>query len=82
MRKVFLLIFCALLLLPTATARATPESAPPTGMEARLNLLRGDWLSPKEDGERMMQLDWRIAHDDNDYIFLDGRLKLHRDSSL
>ena len=120
MRKVFLLIFCALLLLPTATARATPESAPPTGMEARLNLLRGDWLSPKgtlileiqgqkingceitkyedlvdrstlgttvfwiveEEGERMMQLDWRIQGDDSDYIFLDGKLKLHRDGAL
>ena len=30
----------------------------------------------------MMQLDWRIQGDDNDYIFLDGRLKLHRASGL
>ena len=36
----------------------------------------------EEEGERMMQLDWRIQGDDSDYIFLDGRLKLHRDGAL
>ena len=36
----------------------------------------------EEEGERMMQLDWRIQGDDSDYIFLDGRLKLHRASAL
>lgn len=120
MRKIFLFIFCALLLLSAAAASAAPEAAPAVGMEARLKLLEGDWLSPKgtlileiqgqkingceitkyedlvdrstmgttvfwiveEEGERMMQLDWRILGDDSDYIFLDGRLKLHRDGTL
>ena len=36
----------------------------------------------EEEGERMMQLDWRIQGDDSDYIFLDGKLKLHRDGAL
>ena len=126
MRKIFLFIVCALLLLSASLAGAEPaavsppEAAPATGMEVRLKLLKGDWLSPKgtlileiegqkingceitkyedlvdratmgttvfwiveEEGERMMQLDWRIQGDDSDYIFLDGRLKLHRDGAL
>ena len=126
MRKIFLCIVCALLLLlaslagAEAAAVSPPDAAPAAGMEARLKLLRGDWLSPKgtlileiqgqkingceitkyedlvdrstlgttvfwiveEEGERMMQLDWRIQGDDSDYIFLDGRLKLHRDAAL
>ena len=126
MRKIFLCIVCALLLLlaslagAEAAAVSPPDAAPAAGMEARLKLLRGDWLSPKgtlileiqgqkingceitkyedlvdrstlgttvfwiveEEGERMMQLDWRIQGDDSDYIFLDGRLKLHRASAL
>ena len=36
----------------------------------------------EEEGERMMQLDWCIQGDDSDYIFLDGRLKLHRAAAL
>lgn len=36
------------------------------------------WLL-EEEGERMMQLDWRIMGDDSDYIFLDGKLMLRRD---
>ena len=126
MRKIFLCIVCALLLLlaslagAEAAAVSPPDAAPAAGMEARLKLLEGDWLSPKgtlileiqgqkingcevtkyedlvdrstmgttvfwileEEGERMMQLDWRIQGDDSDYIFLDGRLKLHRASGL
>ena len=123
MRKIFLVLVCALLLLPASLAGAEaaavspPDAAPAAGMEARLKLLRGDWLSPKgtlileiqgqkingceitkyedlvdrqtmgttvfwlleEEGERMMQLDWRIMGDDSDYIFLDGKLMLRRD---
>ena len=126
MRKIFLCIVCALLLLPASLAGAEaaavspPDAAPAAGMEARRKLRRGDGLSPKgtlileiqgqkingceitkyedlvdrstlgttvfwiveEEGERMMQLDWRIQGDDRDYIFLDGRLKLHRDGAL
>lgn len=126
MRKIFLVLVCALLLLPASLAGAEPatdapsEAAPAVGMEARLKLLEGDWLSPKgtlileiqgqkingceitkyedlvdrstmgttvfwiveEEGERMMQLDWSIQGDDSDYIFLDGKLKLHRDGAL
>lgn len=48
MRKIFLLIFCALLLLPAVPATAQLPTAPPAGgMEARLKLLQGDWLNPK-----------------------------------
>ena len=36
------------------------------------------WLL-EEEGERMMQLDWRIMGDDSDYIFLDGKLMMRRD---
>lgn len=36
----------------------------------------------EEDGERMMQIDWRIMGDESDYLFLDGRLMLRRDDSL
>ena len=36
------------------------------------------WLL-EEEGERMMQLDWRIMGDDSDYLFLDGKLMLRRD---
>ena len=127
MRKKFLFVVCVLLLLTAslagaeAAAVAPPEAvSAPSGMEMRLKLLAGEWLSPKgtlilevegqkingceitkyedlvdrstmgttvfwileEEGERMMQLDWRIQGDDNDYIFLDGRLKLHRASGL
>lgn len=126
MRKIFLFIVCALLLLPASPAGAEaaavspPDAAPVAGMAARLKLLAGDWLSPKgtlileisgqkingceitkyedlvdrstmgttvfwiveAEGERMMQLDWRIQGDDSDYIFLDGRLKLQRDAAL
>ncbi|WP_315274079.1 hypothetical protein [Selenomonas sputigena] len=126
MRKIFLVLVCVLLLLPASLAGAEPatdapsEAVPAVGMEARLKLLEGDWLSPKgtlileiqgqkingceitkyedlvdrstmgttvfwiveEEGERMMQLDWRIQGDDSDYIFLDGKLKLHRDGAL
>ena len=127
MRKKFLFVVCVLLLLSASLAgteaavAASPESvSAPSGMEMRLKLLAGEWLSPKgtlilevegqkingceitkyedlvdrstmgttvfwileEEGERMMQLDWRIQGDDSDYIFLDGRLKLHRASAL
>lgn len=127
MWKKFLFVVCVLLLLTAslagaeAAAVAPPEAvSAPSGMEMRLKLLAGEWLSPKgtlilevegqkingceitkyedlvdrstmgttvfwileEEGERMMQLDWRIQGDDNDYIFLDGRLKLHRASAL
>lgn len=123
----FLFVVCVLLLLTAslagaeAAAVAPPEAvSAPSGMEMRLKLLAGEWLSPKgtlilevegqkingceitkyedlvdrstmgttvfwileEEGERMMQLDWRIQGDDSDYIFLDGRLKLHRASAL
>ena len=123
----FLFVVCVLLLLTAslagaeAAAVASPEAvSAPSGMEMRLKLLAGEWLSPKgtlilevegqkingceitkyedlvdrstmgttvfwiveEEGERMMQLDWRIQGDDSDYIFLDGRLKLHRASAL
>lgn len=130
MRKIFLLIACALLLLQGAPAKAAPpEAAPsaappsaasqPATLEGRLKLLAGDWLSPRgtlileirgqkingcevtkyedlvdrstmgttvfwileEEGERMMQLDWRILGDESDYLFLDGRLMLRRDDS-
>jgi len=127
MWKKFLFVVCVLLLLTAnlagaeAAAVASPEAvSAPSGMEMRLKLLAGEWLSPKgtlilevegqkingceitkyedlvdrstmgttvfwileEEGERMMQLDWRIQGDDSDYIFLDGRLKLHRASAL
>ena len=127
MWKKFLFVVCVLLLLiaslagAEAAAVAPPEAvSAPSGMEMRLKLLAGEWLSPKgtlilevegqkingceitkyedlvdrstmgttvfwileEEGERMMQLDWRIQGDDSDYIFLDGRLKLHRDGAL
>ena len=127
MRKKFLFVVCVLLLLTASLAgaeaavAAPPEAvSAPSGMEMRLKLLAGEWLSPKgtlilevegqkingceitkyqelvdrstmgttvfwileEEGERMMQLDWRIQGDDSDYIFLDGRLKLHRASAL
>ena len=127
MWKKFLFVVCVLLLLTAnlagaeAAAVAPPEAvSAPSGMEMRLKLLAGEWLSPKgtlileiegqkingceitkyedlvdrstmgttvfwileEEGERMMQLDWRIQGDDSDYIFLDGRLKLHRASAL
>ena len=127
MWKKFLFVVCVLLLLTAslagaeAAAVAPPEAvSAPSGMEMRLKLLAGEWLSPKgtlilevegqkingceitkyedlvdrstmgttvfwileEEGERMMQLDWRIQGDDNDYLFLDGRLKLHRASAL
>ena len=127
MWKKFLFVVCVLLLLSAslagaeAAAVAPPEAvSAPSGMELRLKLLAGEWLSPKgtlilevegqkingceitkyedlvdrstmgttvfwileEEGERMMQLDWRIQGDDSDYIFLDGRLKLHRASAL
>ena len=127
MWKKFLFVVCVLLLLTAslagaeAAAVAPPEAvSAPSGMEMRLKLLAGEWLSPKgtlilevegqkingceitkyedlvdrstmgttvfwileEEGERMMQLDWRIQGDDSDYIFLDGRLKLHRDGAL
>ena len=127
MWKKFLFVVCVLLLLTAslagaeAAAVAPPEAvSAPSGMETRLKLLAGEWLSPKgtlilevegqkingceitkyedlvdrstmgttvfwileEEGERMMQLDWRIRGDDSDYIFLDGRLKLHRASAL
>ena len=127
MWKKFLFVVCVLLLLTAslagaeAAAVAPPEAvSAPSGMEMRLKLLAGEWLSPKgtlilevegqkingceitkyedlvdrstmgttvfwileEEGERMMQLDWRIQGDDSDYIFLDGRLKLHRASGL
>ena len=127
MWKKFLFVVCVLLLLTAslagaeAAAVAPPEAvSAPSGMEMRLKLLAGEWLSPKgtlilevegqkingceitkyedlvdrstmgttvfwileEEGERMMQIDWRIQGDDNDYIFLDGRLKLHRASGL
>lgn len=123
MRKVFLFIFCTLLLLPMALAGAAPQlpTAPQTGgMETRLKLLQGDWLNPKghlvleikgrkingceitnyedlvdrttmgttvfwvleAEGERKLQMDWRIFGDENDYIFLDGSLMLRRDGSL
>lgn len=130
MRKIFLLIACALLLLQGAPAKAAPpEAAPsaappsaaaqPATLEGRLKLLAGDWLSPRgtlileirgqkingcevtkyedlvdrstmgttvfwileEEGERMMQLDWRILGDESDYLFLDGRLMLRRDDA-
>lgn len=132
MRKIFLLIACALLLLQGAPAKAAPpeaapapSAAPPSAaaqlatLEGRLKLLAGDWLSPRgtlileirgqkingcevtkyedlvdrstmgttvfwileEEGERMMQLDWRILGDESDYLFLDGRLMLRRDDS-
>ncbi len=124
MRKKILFVVCVLLLLTAslagaeAAAVASPEA--PSGMETRLKLLAGEWLSPKgtlilevegqkingceitkyedlvdrstmgttvfwileEEGERMMQLDWCIQGDDSDYIFLDGRLKLHRAAAL
>ncbi len=35
----------------------------------------------EESGERMMQLDWRIMGEESDYLFLDGRAVLRRDSS-
>ena len=127
MWKKFLFVVCVLLLLTAslagaeAAAVAPPEAvSAPSGMELRLKLLAGEWLSPKgtlilevegqkingceitkyedlvdrstmgttvfwileEEGERMMQLDWRIQGDESDYIFLDGRLKLHRASAL
>ena len=121
MRKKFLFVVCVLLLLTASLAGAEAAAvASPSGMETRLKLLAGEWLSPKgtlilevegqkingceitkyedlvdrstmgttvfwileEEGERMMQLDWRIQGDDSDYIFLDGRLKLHRASGL
>ena len=127
MRKKILLVVCVLLLLTAslAWAEAAAVASPgavsaPSGMETRLKLLAGEWLSPKgtlilevegqkingceitkyedlvdrstmgttvfwiveEEGERMMQLDWRIQGDDSDYIFLDGRLKLHRAAAL
>ena len=127
MWKKFLFVVCVLLRLTAslpgaeAAAVAPPEAvSAPSGMEMRLKLLAGEWLSPKgtlilevegqkingceitkyedlvdrstmgttvfwileEEGERMMQLDWRIQGDDSDYIFLDGRLKLHRASAL
>lgn len=127
MWKKFLFVVCVLLLLTAslagaeAAAVAPPEAvSAPSGMEMRLKLLAGEWLSPKgtlilevegqkingceitkyedlvdrstmgttvfwileEEGERMMQLDWRIQGDDNDYLFLDGRLKLHRAVAL
>ena len=127
MWKKFLFVVCVLLLLTAslagaeAAAVASPEAvSAPSGMEMRLKLLAGEWLSPKgtlilevegqkingceitkyedlvdrstmgttvfwileEEGERMMQLDWCIQGDDSDYIFLDGRLKLHRASAL
>ena len=127
MWKKFLFVVCVLLLLTAslagaeAAAVASPEAvSSPSGMEIRLKLLAGEWLSPKgtlilevegqkingceitkyedlvdrstmgttvfwileEEGERMMQLDWRIQGDDSDYIFLDGKLKLHRDGAL
>ena len=127
MWKKFLFVVCVLLLLTAslagaeAAAVAPPEAvSAPSGMELRLKLLAGEWLSPKgtlilevegqkingceitkyedlvdrstmgttvfwileEEGERMMQLDWRIQGDDSDYIFLDGKLKLHRDGAL
>lgn len=127
MWKKFLFVVCVLLLLTAslagaeAAAVAPPEAvSAPSGMEMRLKLLAGEWLSPKgtlilevegqkingceitkyedlvdrstmgttvfwileEEGERMIQLDWRIQGDDSDYIFLDGRLKLHRASAL
>ena len=112
MRKVFLFIFCTLLLLPMALAGAAPQlpTAPQTGgMETRLKLLQGDWLNRKingceitnyedlvdrttmgttvfwvleAEGERKLQMDWRIFGDENDYIFLDGSLMLRRDGSL
>ena len=127
MWKKFLFVFYVLLLLTAslagaeAAAVAPPEAvSAPSGMELRLKLLAGEWLSPKgtlilevegqkingceitkyedlvdrstmgttvfwileEEGERMMQLDWRIQGDDSDYIFLDGKLKLHRDGAL
>ena len=127
MWKKFLFVVCVLLLLTAnlagaeAAAVAPPEAvSAPSGMEMRLKLLAGEWLSPKgtlilevegqkingceitkyedlvdrstmgttvfwileEEGERMMQLDWRIQGDDSDYIFLDGKLKLHRDGAL
>ena len=127
MQKKILFVVCVLLLLTAslagaeAAAVAPPEAvSAPSGMEMRLKLLAGEWLSPKgtlilevegqkingceitkyedlvdrstmgttvfwileEEGERMMQLDWRIQGDDSDYIFLDGRLKLHRASAL
>ena len=120
MRKKFLFVVCVLLLLTASLAGAETAVAAPLGMETRLKLLAGEWLSPKgtlilevegqkingceitkyedlvdrstmgttvfwileEEGERMMQLDWRIQGDDSDYIFLDGRLKLHRDGAL
>ena len=53
MRKIFLVLVCALLLLPASLAGAKPatdapsEAVPAVGMEARLKLLEGDWLSPK-----------------------------------
>ena len=53
MRKIFLVLVCALLLLPASLAGAEPataapaEAVPAAGMEARLKLLEGDWLSPK-----------------------------------
>ena len=58
MRKIFLLIACALLLLQGAPAKAAPpEAAPsaappsaasqPATLEGRLKLLAGDWLSPR-----------------------------------
>ena len=127
MWKKFLFVVCVLLLLTAslagaeAAAVAPPEAvSAPSGMEMRLKLLAGEWLSPKgtlileiegqkingceitkyedlvdrstmgttvfwileEEGERMMQLDWRIQGDDSDYIFLDDKLKLHRDGAL
>ena len=110
MWKKFLFVVCVLLLLSASLAgteaavAASPESvSAPSGMETRLNLLAGEWLSPKgtlilevegqkingceitkyedlvdrstmgttvfwileEEGERMMQLDWRIQGDDS-----------------
>ena len=39
------------------------------------------WVLEAE-GERKLQMDWRIFGDENDYIFLDGSLMLRRDGSL
>ena len=124
MRKIFLVLVCALLLLPASLAGAEPATDAPSeaapGLGGRRQLLEGDGPGPKgtlileiqgqkingceitkyedlvdrstlgttvfwiveEEGERMMQLDWRIQGDDSDYIFLDGKLKLHPDGAL